>query len=378
MAKYFCGITLNGKKYSVSILDDNLNIIFMDNLDFDKLLDLFKRKNISTISIDFPIVLYQKYLHLLSNKTIDSIKVKKRSCDNMLNSKGLLTYHDRFNVDKSRFESLMELYRQLAKLGFAVREAGSTEHAIIESYPDTSFSVLEKVPEGREPKDELIRRKVDLLKSKGIRVKDYFKRDRKSTDIEAGTLCQAFTAYLYYKNEYTCLGTAEEGLLILPVRKIPDIGRSRQSLNTAGSSNETAKAPEAKSTRHLVKPPVQAEPTTVKTREAGKITAEYCGAQYLYTNTDGVIRIDDLRPIKSYRPFTEIYQMGDIILVQVIIGTTDGLRKVKANLIPNSENSNAFKAADEEDRKKLDSFWGNRGDKRGYLIKFNRVEVIKA
>jgi hypothetical protein len=51
MAKYFCGITAGENKYTVSILDDNLNVIFIDRLELNKLAELLRRKSISIISI---------------------------------------------------------------------------------------------------------------------------------------------------------------------------------------------------------------------------------------------------------------------------------------------------------------------------------------
>ncbi|HBM74115.1 MAG TPA: hypothetical protein DD429_00975, partial [Clostridiaceae bacterium] len=73
-----------------------------------------------------------------------------------------------------------------------------------------------------------------------------------------------------------------------------------------------------------------------------------------------------------------IYELSSIKRVQVFMYTIDGLRKVKANFIPYSENHNIFKAAGDEDKRKLDNFWGSTKDKHGYLIKFNKVEVVKA
>jgi len=376
MAKYFSGITVNDKKYTISIIDDNLNIIFLDNMEIDKLIDLLKRKSVSSLSVNAPLALYLKYNQLKGNDKNMSVKIQMRPLDNIINSRNLLTYSSSFTPDTNTFESSVRLYRELNNLGFCIRNPREVEKSIIESYPDTSFLALGCNYDRSSPCDETFKKKVEFLKYKGIRIKDYLKRSKKDMDIEINTICQAFIAYLYHTGDSTCLGSKEDGILILPTKdildKIKPIGEQPRKLKF-NASIESKQEP--RKTYVMDKAVTHGPVSKLKNYT---VIAEYCGAQYLYTNLDGVIRINDLRPIKSYRPFTEIYEMKYIKLVQVIIGTTDGLRRVKANLIPNSENSNSFKAADDEDKKKLDSFWGNNGDKRGYLIKFNKVEVIKA
>ena len=98
MAKYFSGITLNRGKYTVSILDDNLNIIFLDRLDLNNLVDLFKRKNVSVVSMDYPTLLYKKLLgqnEILTNNE-GLISINKRDADNSLSAKNMFLYGDRF------------------------------------------------------------------------------------------------------------------------------------------------------------------------------------------------------------------------------------------------------------------------------------------
>lgn len=376
MAKYFSGITLNGNKYKISIIDDNLNIIFLDNLEFDKLIDLLKRKSVSVISVDAPLAVYAKCSQISDNTGSRIVKIKRRSFESNLISNNLLTFHDRYNVGREKLESLVGLYRELNKLGFSIKKTGETEKAIIESYADTSLSVLGFASGPKGPSDEIIKRKIEFLKSKGIRIKDYLKRNKKDIEIEINTLYQAYASFLYNKGECTCFGSEEEGLLVLPSKNIQVNMKPAPSLQKVGRPAAILnKQPDLKPQSEAVK---LENNNIVNKQKSGNVIAEYCGAQYLYTNTDGNIRISDLRPIKSYRPFTEIYEVRHIRQVQVIIGTTDGLRKVKANLIPSLENSNNLRAADDEDKRKLDSFWGNNGDKRGYLIKFNRVEVVKA
>lgn len=376
MAKYFSGITMNDSKFKISIIDDNLNIIFLDNLDYGRVLDLYKRKSVTVLSIDAPIMMYLKCYPEGEMANNRPIRIKKRSLDNILSSKNLFSYQDRFSIQMERLTSSINLYKGLNAMGFCIKKPGDFDKSIIESYPDTSFSALGLNLNNNIPAEEANRRKIEFLKYKGIRTKDYLKKNKKDVDIEINALCQAYTAYLYYTGEYTYLGSIEEGLLILPSK---DILNKQKPLNDQQKLSKPVLSPgrqgEVRVENILEKTD---SPITSNKLRNYNVIAEYCGAQYLYTNTDGVIRINDLRPIKSYRPFTEIYEMKLIRQVQVIIGTTDGLRKVKANLIPSMENTNSFKAADDEDKKKLDSFWGNHGDKRGYLIKFNKVEVIKA
>lgn len=374
MAKYFSGIVMNKDKCNISIIDDNLNVIFMDNLEVGKLIDLLKRKSVTVISLDFPLALYLKHSNSISNKAPETLSFRKRSFDNMLGSKNLLTYNDRFSISRECLNTIMDLSRQLDKLGFAVRKIGETEKSIIESYPDTSFTILGCTNISSIREDESLKRKIDALRSRGMRIKDFLKKGRCDSSTEINSLCQAYMAYLYHAGETTSLGALEEGILVLPSKGIQGklrVMREFPREKTIPDRNEN------KSARDIIKPVSPAGPIS-KVKLNAKVIAEYCGAQYLYTNSDGVIRVNELRPIKSYRPFTEIYEINHIKLVQVTIGTTDGLRRVKANLIPNGENQNSFRAAEEEDKKKLDSFWGNHGDRRGYIIKFNKVEVIKA
>lgn len=373
MAKYFSGIVMSRDKCNISIIDDNLNVIFMDRLEVGKLIDLLKRKSVTVISLDFPLALYLKNNSII-NKMSETLSFKKRTFDNLLSSKNLLTYNDRFNISKESLSKIVDLSRQLGRLGFAVRKAGETEKSIIEAYPDTSFNVLGCAHFSNIREDELLRKRIDVLKGRGMRIKDYLKRVKCDSCTEINSLCQAYISYLYHKGETTSLGTPEEGLLVLPSKNMQSkfkIMREHSRESTAPNRNES------KPVREIVRPASSAGSMN-KIKLNAKVIEEYCGAQYLYTNSDGVIRINELRPIKSYRPFTEIYEINHIKLVQVTIGTTDGLRRVKANLIPSRENLNSFRAAEEEDKKKLDSFWGNHGDRRGYIIKFNRVEVIKA
>lgn len=376
MARYFSGITVNENKYKISIIDNNLNIIFLDNLELDKLTDLLRRKSVTVLSVDAPVVVYSKYAGRTDIPEQSVIKIKKRSFENELISKNLLSYQDRYNISRNKLECFTRLYDTLCKLGFKVKKSPEGEKSIIESYPDNAFSVMGLSCNVKSPLDEILRKKIEFLKYKGIRVKDYLKRNKKDTDIEINTLCQAYVAYLYFSGECTTMGSDDEGLLVIPTKNIPrmqkPLAESPKDIRPAVVQNRVQ---DSKPNFNTSKPENSGQPGRLK---GGVVTAEYCGAQYLYTNTDGIIRINELRPIKSYRPFTEIYEMRSIRQVQVIIGTTDGLRKVKANLIPNLENSNSFKAADDEDKRKLDSFWGNHGDKRGYLIKFNKVEVVKA
>lgn len=376
MAKYFSGITVYENKYKISIIDDNLNIIFLDNLDYDRLMELLKRKSVMIMSVDAPLISYSRSILQADNAGNKIIRIKRRHFDNNLIQKNLLTYNDRFNVSSDRMEILLKLYNGLNNLGFSIRKPGETEKAIIESYPDTSFSVLGYTEGQGCSVDEALRKKAEFLKYKGIRIKDYFKKSSRDMVVEINTLCQAYTAFLYFNGECTCLGSEAEGILVIPAKNVfstPKLSSDPQK--SIRSSNMPIQKTESKPNNITNKPAAVLAGNRLK---GASVIAEYCGAQYLYTNTDGVIRINELRPIKSYRPFTEIYEIKHIRQVQVIINTTDGLRKVKANLIPNQENSNSFKAADDEDKKKLDSFWGNHGDKRGYLIKFNKVEIIKA
>jgi len=377
MAKYFSGINTNGDKYTISIIDDSLNIIFMDNLDLERLVDLLKRKSVAIISIDAPLALYLKHSNLKDAPDADKLIIKKRAFDSMLGTKNLFTYSDRFSISKEKLMQLVELLTQLNKLGFSFKKPGETDRCIIEAYPDVSFHSFSCALNFNISQDEFIKRKIDTLKNRGLRVKDYLKKN--TCGAEVNTLCQAYTAYLYQQGECTCLGNAYEGLLVIPskvmaVNKkvVPNDIRKGLHINAP-----VAEQPESKIVHYTNRPEPQTAVFNKTSRFSSKVTAMYCGAQYLYTNVDGIIRINDLRPIKSYRPFTEMFEIKYIRLVQVIIGTTDGLRRVKANLIPNFENSNIFKAAEEEDKKKLDSFWGNQGDKRGYLIKFNKVEIIE-
>ena len=134
---------------------------------------------------------------------------------------------------------------------------------------------------------------------------------------------------------------------------------------------------EWESKKQLTENKISSDMDTPKFKNNSKTISEYCGAQYLYTNVDGIIRTKDLRPIKTYRPFTEIYELKRIKLAQVVVGTTDGSKRVKAKLIPCLDHSNSFKAANAEDKQKLDKFWSNQENKRGCLIKFNMVEVVK-
>lgn len=375
MAKYFSGIIVNDKKCTISIVDDNLNIIFLDNLENDKLIDLLKRKSVAILSINLPLALYLKHSQFSNIDDTNIIKFRKRTFDNIVDSRNLSTYNQYFSTNTELIESMVMLYTQLNKLGFDIRKPWETEKSIIEAYPETSFSALGCNLGTNIYSEEIFKKKIEFLKYKGIRIKDYLKKGRKNMDCEVNSLCQAFTAYLYYTGESTCLGSAEEGILVLPTKDILDKFKPMNEQKKISPNNIISKQPDSRKTFVLNK---TINPVMVNKTKSFNVIAEYCGAQYLYTNVDGIIRINDLRPIKSYRPFTEIYEMKYIKLVQVIIGTTDGLRKVKANLIPNSENSDSFKAAEDEDKRKLDSFWGNHGDKRGYLIRFNKVEVIQA
>lgn len=378
MAKYFSGITINGNKYGISIIDDSLNIIFMDNLETDRLTELLKRKSVTSISIDFPLALYLKSVSNNVNQNSERLSVKKRSFDNTISSKQLFTYNNRFSINKNSLRTLMDLSKQLDILGFSVKNPEDIDKSIIESYPDTSFLALGYTHDNNMSEEDVMKKKIDILKGKGIRVKDYLKKGKKDINIELNTLCQAYTAFLYHTGGNTSFGNAEEGILVIPAKDVLVKAKPVREISKENKPvSHNIKQPQSRPA-HIQPPPGPPSGIPGRVHVNNKVIAEYCGAQYLYTNTDGVIRISELRPIKSYRPFTEIYEIKQIKQVQVIIGTTDGLRKVKANLIPNVENSNSFRAAEEEDKIKLDSFWGNHGDKRGYLIKFNKVEVIKA
>ena len=374
MAKYFSGITLNGNKYTISIIDDNLNVIFMDNLEFEGLVDLLKRKSVAVVSIDAPLALYLKYSKSTDNRNTDTVIIKKRSLDSIVNSKNLFTYSDKFTVNKDTLESLVKLLDYLNKLGFSIRKSREVEKSIIETYPDTSFLVLGC--NNISTSDDIYKLKIDFLRNKGLRLKDYMKRNKKDACIEINTLCQAYTAFLYYTGESTCLGSPEEGLLVIPSKNI--LSNVQAVKVVQKKIIPTIPNVRVADNKNIIQNKTVYPPTPQNKIKGGTVIAEYCGAQYLYTNTDGIIRINELRPIKSYGPFTDIYEIKYIKLVQVVIGTTDGLKRVKANFIPTLENSNSFKAADEEDKKRLDNFWANTADKRGYLIKFNKVEVIKA
>lgn len=397
MAKYFSGISLSEGKFTISIIDDNLNIIFTDALEADKLHELLKRKSITTISIDAQVMLYAKCKKDAGNQDMNGYRLKKRSFDNLLGSRNMMTYQDRFSADEKWVNPVMKLYNQLNDLGFAFRMCCTDEKSIVESYPDTSIIAMGYRPRKDISRSDMLRRKVDLLRDRGIRIKDYLKRRLRDGDAEINTLIQAYTAYLYHAGECTAFGSCDEGILAVPGRDAlnrkehPSRFRPKPQIIDTPSNNkvkqnqnrETPK-PNADGLRGLSGKKNGAADREIKPSAAlqrpkdCKVMSEYCGAQYLYTNVDGSIRINDLRPIKSYRPFTEIYEIRSIKQVQVIMCTTDGLRKVKANLIPYSENSDILRAADDEDKRKLDSFWGNHGDMRGYLIKFNKVDVIKA
>lgn len=366
MARYFSGITLSRDKYAISIIDDNLNIIFMDRLEIDKLIDLLKKKSVTVVSVDAPLALYLRYSRTIhDNESNTPINIKKRYFDCTLASRRLFTYNDRFNdVNKESIKMFLELLNQLNKLGFSIRRPEEKEKAIIESHMDTSLALLGYSHSFKTFDEESLRKKIEALRNKGLRMKDYFRRNLKDCNFGINTLCQAYTSYVYYSGEVTCFGNPEQGLLVIP-GKLP------------AEKSSPVKAAD-KIYRHENRPENSQSPSSRIKLGGANVMTEYCGAQYLYTNTDGVIRVNDLRPIKSYRPFTEIYEIKYIKSVQVTINTTDGLRKVKANLIPSFESISSFRAAEEEDKRKLDSFWGNNGDKRGYLIRFNKVEIVKA
>lgn len=372
MSKYFCGITLNKNKYSISIIDDNLNIIFLDRLDLDKLSELLKRKSISIVSVDAPLTQYARQLNEIQNGNQENIKIKRRNIDNLMNSKGFMTYQDRLEPTPEIYQSMSSLYLQLQALGFSVKKPNDTEKSIIESYPEASFTSM-GMRETNAPLEETVRRKAELLRNKGIRVKNYLNKNNEDADCEANVLVQAFTAYLYSAGECAAYGTAEEGIIVLPKRGSLNRNRIHNNIKRSIGEPEAVK-PAAVSKTYAAD---KSAPSVTPFRGRGsKVVSEYCGAQYLYTNVDGAIHINDLRPIKSYVHFTELYELKSIKQVQIIMCTIDGLRKVKANMIPYTNNSNIFRAADDEDKKKLDSFWGDHGDKHGYVVKFNKVDII--
>jgi hypothetical protein len=384
MSKYFSGISFNEGKYTISIINDNLNIIFMDTLEFNELCELLKRKTITTISIDAPIMLYMKNRNTGKNEGMDNLKLEKRDFDNILSSRNMFTYQERFNIDKEYVSSIIKLYDQLCNMGFSYKNSPSDDKSIIESYPDTSVIAMGWNIGKDISQNDTLRKKVEILKKRNIRIKRYLKKSVKDSMAEINTLIQAYTSHLYHANGCKVLGSLDEGILALP--GIEGLNRKEsgyrivQKYKSFSSSLSGKSSPsegrDSKETDFAdKKPSASAAPSRAKN---DRVMTEYCGAQYLYDNIDGSIRINDLRPIKSYGPFTEIYELNSIKRVQVFMYTIDGLRKVKANFIPYSENHNIFKAADDEDKRKLDNFWGSNKDKHGYLIKFNKVEVIKA
>ena len=382
MSKYFSGISFNEGKYTISIINDNLNIIFMDTLEFNELCELLKRKTITTISIDAPIMLYIKIKNINKKEDMDNFKLEKRDFDNLLSSRNMFTYQERFNMDTEYVGSIIKLYDQLCNMGFSYKNSPSDDKSIIESYPDTSVIAMGwNIGKDISPND-ILRKKVDILKKRNIRIKRYLKKNINDSMVEINTLIQAYTSHLYHANGCKVLGSLDEGIFALPgneeVNRKENSYRIVQKYKSFSSSLSGKSSPlgdrDSKETD-----PVDKKPTAPAARiKNDRVMTEYCGAQYLYDNIDGSIRINDLRPIKSYGPFTEIYELSSIKRVQVFMYTIDGLRKVKANFIPYSENHNIFKAAGDEDKRKLDNFWGSTKDKHGYLIKFNKVEVVKA
>ena len=359
MRKYYCGIKLLKDRYAAAVIDDNLNILFADILQAEGLIEMLRKKDISIISIDAPAALYIKY-HNLQSDAGKVISLRRRSFENIISNKNLFTYRDRFNITPEKLVSVQALVNSLNKLGFSIREAGNTNKALIESYPDTSFLALGFLPDKGPGCPYISDQKEKYLRNKGIRMDYAFKGTKTISGNTIDSICQAYTSYMYDTGNASCIGSPGEGVLVIPVR---EIFKEHQANTIKRNSFPTVKKKEPKA-------------PACSFRESDVIT-EYCGAQYLYTNTDGIIRVDELRPIKSYKPFIEIYQMKYIKLVQVTIGTTDGLNRVKATFIPSDSSYKSFKVANDEDRKMLDHFLGIHGGNRGYLIKFNKVEVVK-
>lgn len=367
MSKYFCGIITSEEKYVVSIIDESLNLIFSDVLDTDKLAELLKRKNVSIISIDEPLVMYSIQANMPDDNSGDIVNFRKRSSEALLSSMNLFTYGDRFSISKKIAITFSKLMKTLNGLGFFVNGSSKVEKSIIESYPDTTFLSCGCTYNIAAGCDEILKAKIQILRNKGVRMSSILRRSGNLSISQVDSICQAYSACMYYSGKAKSLGSVNEGYVVIPENiNIPPgraAGPTQKNISRATAQRETAKT--------------RSQMDMGGKMEGNIVTCEYCGAQYLYTNTDGNIRINELRPIKSYNPFTEIYDAKYIKLVQVIIGTTDGLRKIKANLIPIGNNSNILKAADEESREKLSGFWGSTGDRKGYLIKFNRVDIVK-
>ncbi|HBM74116.1 MAG TPA: hypothetical protein DD429_00980, partial [Clostridiaceae bacterium] len=288
MSKYFSGISFNEGKYTISIINDNLNIIFMDTLEFNELCELLKRKTITTISIDAPIMLYIKIKNINKKEDMDNFKLEKRDFDNLLSSRNMFTYQERFNMDTEYVGSIIKLYDQLCNMGFSYKNSPSDDKSIIESYPDTSVIAMGwNIGKDISPND-ILRKKVDILKKRNIRIKRYLKKNINDSMVEINTLIQAYTSHLYHANGCKVLGSLDEGIFALPgneeVNRKENSYRIVQKYKSFSSSLSGKSSPlgdrDSKETD-----PVDKKPTAPAARiKNDRVMTEYCGAQYLYDN----------------------------------------------------------------------------------------------
>lgn len=363
MSKYFCGLKTSDGKYNVSIIDERLDLIFNGEEDTDKLVKLLKMKNASVISVDQPLMMYAAQSGLNDAQRQGPVNFGMRRSETLLSSLNFFTYKDRFRISKDTVIGYAQLTKFLQELGFSAGSECKNKKPLIESYPDTSFLSFGCAYKAGDDPAEIVNAKIQTLTGKGIRMNRILRRGRSLSSNQADSVCQAYSAYMYHTGRVRSFGSAAEGYVIVPQNISNPLNGGRKMTSRAASTDEASV------------PRIQ---QNGKARDAAnKQVCRYCGAQYLYTNTDGVIRINELRPIKSYDAFGEIYDIKYIKLVQVIIATTDGLKRIKANLKPNANNSNVLRAADEESSRRMSDFWNRTGGRKGYLIKFNRVELVK-
>lgn len=380
MAKYFCGISSINDFFNVSIIDENLNIIFIDKLTFKSIEELLYKKSISVITIDKPIVLYNKYVKQandLNDKVFDDIfKIKKRIIDNS-NITDSLIPKELFLFNKEKIDILLNIFEVLKKQGFNFSNTQNKEKIILESYPNLicKNSTVDKLEQKKE-----------FILNSSMRITHLFK-NKNMNEYEINSLYLAYCSYLFFNDKCKISGSRDDGIVVFPntlfdrKRTIYNISSNRTSnikkttvKKVKTNINDFLPNDELLNTSNITSN--DTKPYDKQNNRISNLTVtEYCGAQYLYSKNDNLINIDDLRPIKSYSPLRELYDVKRIKNAELIINTTDGLKKVKANFVLSS--NNCFRTAEEEDKIKMQNFLDNCNDRKLFIIKFNKIVRTK-
>lgn len=227
----FSGIDVHKDSLNISVLNENLNLIYNNEIFLKEIINIVEKYQPLYIGIDSPNGLnkgymnnekFRKKLGLKNNK----YHYNKKVSEFYLNKLGFRLYNTPSKLNelgnfKSWMLSGLNLYKVINKLGYKDLNKKVNNKGVAEVFPHASFGILNGKKLKSKRKKEGIMQRINLCKNLSIKNLDQYLKGslKKKSDILDSTIA-AFTVYKLFIDDYKFIGNKNENKLLLPKRKL--------------------------------------------------------------------------------------------------------------------------------------------------------------